>query len=119
MIPSQEGTRRVTVEVIVGALVTAVFVLIFLDIPILVKTILVTFLGIVGVLNFVGLTQQPNRLRSRLGQRRRERLIQKRPDLISEFGSLINKTRRVLYERTSGRPSLPLDGCANYGQNDE
>jgi hypothetical protein len=53
VIPSQEGTRRVTVEVIVGALVTAVFVLIFLDIPILVKTILVTFLGIVGVLSTV------------------------------------------------------------------
>ena len=111
MIQSQEATRRVTVEVIVGALVSAVFVLIFLDIPILAKTILVTFLGIVGVLNFVALTQQTNRLRSRLGQRRRDRLIRKRPDLISEFGSLINKIRRVLYERTSGRPSLALDGA--------
>jgi len=48
MLTAPEGTRRVTVEIVVGALVTAILVLIFLDIPLVVKILLVTFLGVVG-----------------------------------------------------------------------
>jgi hypothetical protein len=111
MLSAPEGTRRVTVEIVVGALVTAAFVLIFLDIPIVVKILLVTFLGVVGVLNFLALTHQMPQWRSKRAERRREQLIQKRPDLISELARLHPKIRKVLYERNSTQPSLALDGA--------
>ena len=110
MLSAPEGTRRVTVEIVVGALVTAVLILIFLDIPIVVKILLVTFLSVVGVLNFLAITHQLPQWKEKRAERRRERLIQKRPDLISEFARLKEKIRKVLYERTENQPSLALDG---------
>ncbi len=82
---SQEGTRAVTIEVVVGVLVTIILVLFFLDISIVYKIALVLFLGAVAIANFVGLTGQAGKWKSRLASRRQERLIRKRPDLIAEF----------------------------------
>src|SRR5437867_622762 len=110
MLSAPEGTRRVTVEIIVGALVTAVLILIFLDIPILTKILLISFLSIVGMLNFLAITHQMPQWRAKRSERRRERLIQQRPDLISELARLNPKIRKVLYERTANQPSLALDG---------
>ena len=58
MLSAPEGTRRVTVEIVVGALVASVFVLIFLDIPIVDKIFFVASLDVVGVLNFLAITHQ-------------------------------------------------------------
>src|SRR5260370_11143785 len=109
MLSAPEGTRRVTVEIIVGVLVTAILILIFLDIPLLIKIPLVTLLVVVGLLNFLALTQQMTKWKSRRAERQRERLIQKRPDLISDFSRLREKIRKVLYERNTAQLSLGLD----------
>src|SRR5437879_13666713 len=106
MLSAPEGTRRVTVEIVVGALVTAVLILIFLDIPIVVKILLVTFLSVVGVLNFLAITHQLPQWKEKRAERRRERLIQKRPDLISEFARLKEKVRKVLYVRIDYQTTL-------------
>jgi hypothetical protein len=111
LLSAPEGTRNVTVEIVVGALVASVFVVIFLDIPLLVKILLVASLGVVGGLNFLALTHQLPRWREKRAERRRERLVQTRPDLISEFARLKEKIHKVLYERNANQPSLALDGA--------
>src|SRR5437879_911571 len=106
---SQEGTRAVTIEIVVGVLVTIILVLFFLDIFIVYRITLVVFLGAVAIANFVALTGQTGKWKSRLASRRQERLIRERPDLISEFYRLSQQLRKVAYDR-SGRPSLVMIG---------
>ncbi len=106
---SQEGTRAVTIEIVVGVLVTIILVLFFLDISIVYKIVLVLFLGAVAIANFLALTRQTEKLKSRLASRRQERLIRKRPDLILELYRLNQQLRKVAYDR-SGRPSLAVVG---------
>jgi hypothetical protein len=110
MLGSQDGTKAVTIEIVVGALVTAVLVLLFLDISIAVKTILVSFLGIVGVLNFLALTGQTNKWRSKISQRRREGVIRKHPDLVSELYRMNQQIRKVAYDNNASHSSLAFEG---------